>query len=161
MTLSDAVDAFGLNRARLNWALQDIDYRTLQLSALALARDLAEAGTGRMRIYDWLLADPVTLPRLDQYLGPVGSWHHMCTTRMSDDPRSGVVDRDCRVHGLANLYIGGCSVFASGFYVNPTYTIVKLALRLADRLGQDARARSGAFMGWRAAATPHPFPISR
>jgi choline dehydrogenase-like flavoprotein len=58
----------------------------------------------------------------------------MCTTRMADDPRHGVVDRDCRVHDLDNLYIGGSSVFATGGYANPTYTIVQLALRLGDHL---------------------------
>jgi choline dehydrogenase-like flavoprotein len=64
----------------------------------------------------------------------------MCTTRMSDDPATGVVDRDCRIHGLENLYVGGGSVFASSGVSNPTYTIVQLALRLADHL--DARLRS-------------------
>jgi choline dehydrogenase-like flavoprotein len=59
----------------------------------------------------------------------------MGTTRMSDDPKTGVVDRDCRVHSLANLYIGGSSVFATAGHANPTYTIVQLALRLGDHLG--------------------------
>ena len=48
-----------------------------------------------------------------------------------------MVDRDCRVHGIGNLYIGGSSVFATSGYVNPTYTIVQLALRLGDHLGQE------------------------
>ena len=60
---------------------------------------------------------------------------------MSADPTKGVVDADCRVHGLANLYIGGSSVFASTGFENPTYTIVQLALRLGDHLG-DHRRRS-------------------
>jgi choline dehydrogenase-like flavoprotein len=64
----------------------------------------------------------------------------MCTTRMSDDPRSGVVDRDCRVHGMANLYVGGSSAFASPGFVNPTYTIVQLALRLGDHMAGRRRA---------------------
>jgi choline dehydrogenase-like flavoprotein len=59
---------------------------------------------------------------------------------MSDDPKTGVVDRNCRVHGLANLYIGGSSVFASGGFQNPTYTIVQLALRLGDHLAETASA---------------------
>ena len=59
----------------------------------------------------------------------------MCATRMSDRPREGVVDADCKVHGVSNLYIGGSSVFSSSGYANPTYTIVQLALRLGDHLG--------------------------
>jgi choline dehydrogenase-like flavoprotein len=71
----------------------------------------------------------------------------MCTTRMSDDPRQGVVDRDCRVHGIANLYVGGSSVFASVGYANPTYSIVQLALRLGDHIGDELRGRPGAGAG--------------
>ncbi len=63
-----------------------------------------------------------------------GSRHHMGTTRMSDDPKTGVVDADCRVHGLSNLYIAGSSVFPTSGYANPTLTIVALALRLGDEL---------------------------
>jgi len=46
----------------------------------------------------------------------------------------GVVNPDLRVHGVANLYVAGSSVFPSGGYVPPTLTIVALALRLADHL---------------------------
>jgi choline dehydrogenase-like flavoprotein len=53
---------------------------------------------------------------------------------MHDDPRHGVVDRDCRVHGIDNLYVAGSSVFPTAGWANPTLTIVALALRLADRL---------------------------
>ena len=60
--------------------------------------------------------------------------HHMGTTRMSVDPREGVVDRDCRVHDVANLYLAGSSVFPSAGHSNPTLTIVALAVRLARHL---------------------------
>jgi choline dehydrogenase-like flavoprotein len=60
--------------------------------------------------------------------------HHIGTTRMSDDPKRGVVDRHCKVHGVANLYVAGSSVFPSSGHANPTFTIVALALRLAAHL---------------------------
>ena len=60
--------------------------------------------------------------------------HHMGTTRMSASPRTGVVDRDCRVHGVRNLYVAGSAVFPSAGHANPTLTIAALALRLADYL---------------------------
>ncbi|MGH2469001.1 MAG: GMC family oxidoreductase, partial [Chloroflexota bacterium] len=61
--------------------------------------------------------------------------HPMGTTRMHADPRQGVVDGHCRVHGTANVYVAGSSVFptAAG-YANPTFTVVALALRLSDHL---------------------------
>ena len=58
----------------------------------------------------------------------------MGTTRMSDDPRKGVVDRDARVHGIANLYVAGSSVFPATGHANPTLTIVALSVRLADHI---------------------------
>ena len=54
-------------------------------------------------------------------------WHHAGTTRMSDDPRQGVVDRHCRVHGIGNLYVAGSSVFPTAGCDMPTLTIVALA----------------------------------
>jgi choline dehydrogenase-like flavoprotein len=60
--------------------------------------------------------------------------HHLGTTRMGDDTKTSVVDRDCRIHTLDNLYIAGSSVFPMGGYANPTLTIVALALRLAEHL---------------------------
>ena len=53
---------------------------------------------------------------------------------MSADPRLGVVDASTRVHGVANLFIAGSSVFPTAGSANPTLTIVALALRLADHL---------------------------
>jgi choline dehydrogenase-like flavoprotein len=69
--------------------------------------------------------------------GIFGGNHHMGTTRMHPDPRHGVVDSDCRVHGIENLYVGGSSVFPSAGYSNPTLTIVALGLRLADHLRKE------------------------
>jgi len=63
-----------------------------------------------------------------------GQYHHMGTTRMARDPKHGVVNEDCRVHGMENLFIGGSSVFPTVGHANPTLTIVALSLRLADHL---------------------------
>ncbi len=134
--LAETRDAFGLRRTRLHWAPQEADLEALRQHAQAFAGQLARSGTARMRLPGPLQAGtPVpTGPEAEALFR--GAWHHMCTTRMSDDPRHGVVDRDCRVHGLENLHLGGSSVFASGSFVNPTYTIVQLALRLGAHLGE-------------------------
>ena len=63
-----------------------------------------------------------------------GGWHQMGTTRMSDDPATGVVDRDQKVFGTDNLYIAGSSVFTTAGSGTPTMTIVALTLRLVDHL---------------------------
>ena len=58
----------------------------------------------------------------------------MGTTRMHTDPKQGVVNADCRVHGLSNLYVAGSSVYPTSGRPNPTFTLVALALRLSDHL---------------------------
>jgi len=56
---------------------------------------------------------------------------------MSPDPVAGVVDTDCRVHGIANLYVGGSGVFPAPVFPKPTFTIVELALRLGDHISAE------------------------
>ena len=60
--------------------------------------------------------------------------HHLGTTRMHDHPAHGVVDGNCRLHGVSSVYVAGGSVFPTGGYANPTLTVVALAIRLADEL---------------------------
>jgi choline dehydrogenase-like flavoprotein len=143
--LGDARDAFGLRRIRFDWRLTDLDYHTMQTAVLALGEHFAEQDIGRIRVHDWLLAEDPRMPDgSDVVHGGEwnGGYHQMCTTRMADDPRQGVVDRNCRVHGTANLYLGGSSVFGTPSYANPTFTIVQLALRLGDHLEAIRLARA-------------------
>jgi hypothetical protein len=130
--LGSATDRFGHRRIELDWRYGELDLRTILTATTAFGELLAERNVGRLKIADWLLDGSGRMPGTD--MAQVGGPHHMCTTRMSDDPRRGVVDRDCRVHGMNNLYIGGSSVFATGGFANPTFTIVQLALRLGDHL---------------------------
>lgn len=129
-------DRFGLRSAELDWNLSDMDLRTIRTAVKEAGRLMAEEDVGRLKVNDWIL-DETVRPNLDQLWG--GS-HHMGTTRMSDDPKSGVVNANQRIHALDNLYVGGSSVFATSGHANPTYTIVQLTLRLGDhiaaRLGQ-------------------------
>lgn len=136
--LSNKMDRFGQRRAVLDWRFNDLDYNTMRTAIMEFGRQVAASDLGRARISDWLQAGKPQPPGIDKDV--VGSIHHMCTTRMSDNPREGVVDRDCRVHGIQNLYVGGSSVFATGSYAHPTFTIVQLSLRLAEHL--DGKLRS-------------------
>ena len=127
--LADDVDAMGLRRTLLDWRMGDQDRRTMEVMARTLGAEFGRLGLGRVRLEDWLLAKDGGWTK-----EVVESSHHMGTTRMSTDPAQGVVDVDCRVHGLENLYVAGSSVFPTGGQVNPTLTIVAMALRLADTL---------------------------
>lgn len=127
--LSTERDALGMPRAKLDWRLTALDRRSFGVFYEVMGRELGRSGAGRVQQLDWVTREDDTWPTTLS-----GGWHHMGTTRMHDDPRSGVVDANCRVHGLANLYVAGASVYPTGGAANPTLTLVALSLRLSDHL---------------------------
>jgi choline dehydrogenase-like flavoprotein len=132
--LSDERDRLGCRKARVDRRLNEIDLESIRRTNLILREEFARSGIGH-----FVIDEDFVTPEFSSVSH--GSSHHMGTTRMHDDPRSGVVDPTCRVHGMANLYVAGSSVFPTGGFANPTLTIVALAIRLADHLkaaGPDA-----------------------
>lgn len=126
VTLGDERDALGLRRCHLHWQLGTLDLASAARAHELAARALGLVQLGRARVH---LEDPPSWP-LEMMAGN----HHIGTTRMHADPRQGVVDASCAVHGVPNLFIAGSSLFPTAGSANPTLTIVALALRLADRL---------------------------
>lgn len=120
-------DRFGQRKPGLDWQLLPIDLKTMQTSTLEVARMLIRSGLGRMQINPELWAGESE--QAFDY-----SWHHMGGARMSETSETGVVDRNCNVHGSENLYVAGSGIFATSGHANPTYSIVQFALRLADHL---------------------------
>lgn len=127
VSLSQSLDAFGFPVPSLHWDLGDLEVRTMRALQEAMNGDLQDVGFGKVV---GLLGDEVPRRRLR------GEWHQMGTTRMGHTPRSGVVDPQGKVHGIANLFMAGGSVFPTVGYANPTLTIVALSLRLARHLGK-------------------------
>lgn len=120
-------DALGMPLPELDWRLTDLD-RAMLLKALDhTARQIGADGVGRMKLR-------IAEDGHDALEHMQNSHHPMGTTRMHDDPRQGVVDRDCKVHGMANLFVAGSSVFTNGGAACPTYNLVALSIRLADRI---------------------------
>ncbi|MEZ5978111.1 MAG: GMC family oxidoreductase [Planctomycetota bacterium] len=131
VVLSDARDADGRPVPRVASRCTELDRRSLVELHEVLRNEFARTGLGD----------------LESSLSVEGEWpidqdasHHLGTTRMGDDPRTSVVDRDLRVHGVANLHVAGGSVFATSGCANPTYTIVALSIRLAEHLVASTRA---------------------
>jgi choline dehydrogenase-like flavoprotein len=125
ITLGERRDGLGDPLPRLDWRVHPATTRSRRRLHELVAARVAASGVGRFE--STLLASGEDPPYFD-------AAHPMGTTRMSDAPARGVVDADCRVHGVANLYVAGSSVFPTGGQSPPTLTIVCLALRLADRL---------------------------
>lgn len=124
-------DALGMAYLHLDWVYSEQDMQNLERSIAALGDALGATGKGRVR---WPVERSQLLSILNQ------SRHHIGTTRMSRNADHGVVDADCRVHGVGNLYIAGSSVFPTSGIANPTLTLLALAMRLSDHLKQELRA---------------------
>jgi len=127
--LSEDRDRLGLNRARVDWRLTEPEKQSMAELVKAIGREFGRLNIGRVKLADWLMEDSGTWPA-----SLSAGNHHMGTTRMADDPKSGVVDSNCRVHGIQNLYVAGSSVFPTAGSGVPTLSIVALSLRLADHL---------------------------
>jgi choline dehydrogenase-like flavoprotein len=125
VSLSTKRDALGVNQIKLRWLVDAAEKENSRKIQRTIAKEMGRAGIGRFR------------SELDDKGGDVwpGSCsHHMGTTRMHRDPKKGVVDADCRVHGLSNLFVAGSSVFPTSGFANPTLTLVALAHRLSDHV---------------------------
>ncbi|PZQ64108.1 MAG: GMC family oxidoreductase [Phenylobacterium zucineum] len=135
--LTDRRDPLGVPRVALDWRTNELDVHSVAALVDVLDGELRRLGLGRAQAADWL-SDLAGGWRTDPLISthPFGGYHHMGTTRMSDDPRHGVTDAAGKVHGVENLYVTGSSVFPTSGWANPTLTIVALALRTSDLLAR-------------------------
>ena len=127
VTLSQRRDRLGVPLPRVEWTLGELDQRTAQVMVREVARELGRLGLGEVRPEPWLAEGGWARHMQD-------SVHQMGTTRLGADPKTSVVDAECRVHGVDGLFVAGASVFPAAGAANPTLTIVALAARLADHL---------------------------
>lgn len=125
-------DALGLPRIELDWRLTALDKQSVRRAHELMAQTVARSGLGRMKLT--LTRDVTDWPPQVN-----GGRHHMGTTRMHTDPRQGVCDAHGFVHGVENLMVAGSSLFPTSGAANPTWTLVALALRAAERLQADLK----------------------
>jgi choline dehydrogenase-like flavoprotein len=130
VTLDRRTDALGMPRAVVDWRVGCDELRTVQRFALRLDALLRTCRLGHLDLSGFPLEHD--MDRLGERV--LGGCHHAGTARMAADPRAGVVDHDCRVFGIENLFIAGSSVFPTSGWSNPTLTLLALGYRLADRL---------------------------
>jgi choline dehydrogenase-like flavoprotein len=128
-------DALGMQRIIVDWRYSAFDIDTVRQAVRLLADELRTCGAGTVsyspNMIEWCAI------RYGAYGG-----HHIGTARMSPTPRTGVVDANCKVHGIRNLFLAGSAVFSTSGQANPTLTIVALSLRLASLLKAELRRTS-------------------
>lgn len=126
ITLSSLTDGAGRRRVRLDWRVAKEDLDSMRRHCALLYEQLERSG--KLRVTKAFDPEEKGAPPLQS------NYHHLGSTRMHVDPRLGVVDPELRVHSTKNLYVVGGSVVPAGGYLNPTLTILALALRLAHTL---------------------------
>jgi choline dehydrogenase-like flavoprotein len=122
--LGESTDRFGNPVPRVAWRVNEAEIESVRFFHMQLALRLEADGLGR------LITDP---KEIDASMFTDSS-HHMGSTRMAAAASDGVVDGNLQVHGVSDLFLCSSSVFPTGGSVNPTWTLVALALRLADYL---------------------------
>ena len=120
VVLSQSVtDSSGVPAPEVHYTISENSRRMLDFQIERASESLAEAG-----------AHTVEVDRLMRYSG----WHLLGTARMGNDPNTSVLDRWNRTHDVPNLYVADGSCFVTSTGVNPTSTIVALALRATDHM---------------------------
>lgn len=127
ISLSPDKDRFGVPKLRIDWRVCPEDLASIAASYRQMRSIMADTDVATI-IYD----DDGLDQSVKQAIAVGG--HHIGTVRMSDDPKRGVVNRQCRTHDVENLYVAGSAVFPTSGSANPTLTIVALAVRIADQL---------------------------
>ncbi|MDF1720323.1 MAG: GMC family oxidoreductase [Minwuia sp.] len=132
VSLGTQLDRFGKRKVDLHWKIHEADRHTYNHAAVSIAQFFIRNNLGRIKVEPWVLDLSMDWPGRTTH--ELYGHHHIGTTKMGSSPSNGVVDMSCRVFGHDNLFVCGSSTFPRGGYANPTYTIVELALYLADEI---------------------------
>ena len=126
--LGSKIDPLGFPLANVYWKKTSL----LKKSALRIIDEfsnvLLDQDFGRLSINNNILSDK-------NYKLVLG-YHQLGGTRMGTNSKDSVVDKNLLVHGFSNLYVNGSSVFSTGGFAYPTFSIVQLASRLGDHLAK-------------------------
>jgi GMC oxidoreductase len=125
-----AKDDFGMPRLEARIQFTETDYRTITQFIQLFKEQLEAKGLGKFH----LSAEEQEFLKHPEKQEFNSNSHNIGTTRMATRPEDGVVDDNCKVFGVENLYLAGSSVFPTSGHANPTLMIIALALRLADHL---------------------------
>jgi len=135
ITLQNRLDQLGVPRVKVDSRYSRAVVETVTRAIALLAEDIKHSGAGT---FDY---DPASIETELTRYGAYGG-HHIGTARMGTDPRTSVVDPNCKVHGVDNLYIASAATFPTSSQANPTLTVVALSLRLAAHLKRLINARA-------------------
>ncbi|MEZ2126354.1 MULTISPECIES: GMC oxidoreductase [unclassified Sinorhizobium] len=127
--LSNQKDANGCHRLDVDFRYSHNDFHSVVKAHYLLSEWLGRNSIGHLTFLK-------PADALEEWVGSqaIDGYHQLGLTRMSRSRQTGIVDGDCQVHDIPNLFIAGSSVFPTSSQANPTLAAVAMSLRLADHL---------------------------
>jgi len=126
--LDNEKDVLDMQKANLRWEITSFEKRSIKKMVELIGREVGVSDIGRIKLMESLHDGNNQNWIENRYPG----CHHMGTTRMSNNPKNGVVDLNCKIHSLNNLFVAGSSCFTTSGSANPTLTLIALSLRLSN-----------------------------
>ena len=134
VTLSENRNVIGRPLPKVKWEIGEKEVHTLMRMGEIIAEQFEHAGLPVPTPVDWIKdKSPKDATIIDMA-------HTTGSTRMSSDPKTGVVDKNCKLHTCDDVYMAGGSVMPTGSHTNPTLMLVALGIRLADHLKAEFKA---------------------
>jgi len=128
IVLSERTDRLGVPLAKVDWRINDDERRTIVRIGQLTGDAFVGVGLPEPILEPWVAGNrPGEGVLIDMA-------HSAGTTRMSNNPKLGVVDENCQIHGVHGLYVAGGSTFPTSGHANPTLMILAVAIRLADKI---------------------------
>ncbi|HEY9638859.1 MAG TPA: GMC family oxidoreductase [Coleofasciculaceae cyanobacterium] len=128
VTLSSKTDALGMPLSQLNWKISEQERHTVRRLSQLICQEFQRIGLPQPILSSWLNEEEGWQSHFTDRAHPIG------TTRIAANPKAGVVDLNCQVHGVEGLFIAGSSVFPTTGHANPTLMLIAMSIRLADWL---------------------------
>jgi choline dehydrogenase-like flavoprotein len=137
IVLAGSTDRYGIPRVRVDLRFTDFDAQSVVTSHRVLDSALKASGFGSLEYWHprGELPDAVLAQASDGF-------HQVGTTRMGNDPKHSVVDKDLNVHDVRNLHVASTSVLPATGQANSTLVGTALAIRLAHHLSAAGKKRT-------------------
>lgn len=134
LALANERDALGMKRLALHWNKTDSDEKTFRVVTRLLRDYWTRSSLDRICEVGWMA---YAFSQHDKIIDHACDLSHPAgSLRMGLSPRDSVVNADLQSHVIANLSVASAAVFPSSASANPTYTIIQLALRAADKIAE-------------------------
>lgn len=122
-------DSLGMRRIKLHWNISKLTLKTIKETAKIIQEEFDNSGVGKIVLEPWVLDQ-----KCNNSIYVMDTFHQCGGLRMANTDKKGVVDSDCKVFNIDNLYVSNAAVFPTSSFSNPTMTSIALSIRLSEKI---------------------------